>query len=140
VTTAETTAGTGTKVDRDEVFLEYTKSICPVCKVVIDAQVNIRDKVFLRERCPTHGPFGALLYSDAQMYMDSLRFNKPAIPLETQTEVVDGCPLDCGSLGWHRCPLDSGIRASNPTPAVRPTAETTTHPDSGRQKPSSGGS
>ncbi len=34
------------KKDRDEVFIEYTKSICPVCKVVIDAQVNIReDKV-----------------------------------------------------------------------------------------------
>jgi len=31
------------KVDRDEVFLEYTKSICPVCKVVVDAEVNIRD-------------------------------------------------------------------------------------------------
>jgi uncharacterized radical SAM superfamily Fe-S cluster-containing enzyme len=27
----------GTKRDRDEVFLEYTKSICPVCDVVVDA-------------------------------------------------------------------------------------------------------
>jgi 7,8-dihydro-6-hydroxymethylpterin dimethyltransferase len=25
------------KRDRDEVFVEYTKSICPVCKVVVDA-------------------------------------------------------------------------------------------------------
>ena len=31
------------KVDRDEVFVEYTKSICPVCKVVVDGQVNIRE-------------------------------------------------------------------------------------------------
>ncbi len=30
------------KVDRDEVFLELTRSICPVCKRVIDAEVNIR--------------------------------------------------------------------------------------------------
>ena len=38
--------------DRDEVFLEYTKSVCPVCKAVIDAQVNVRDnKVYLRKRC-----------------------------------------------------------------------------------------
>ena len=37
------------RVDRDEVFVEYTKSICPVCKAVVDAEVNIRDnKVFLR--------------------------------------------------------------------------------------------
>ena len=31
------------KVDRDEVFLEYTKSICAVCKVVVDAEINARD-------------------------------------------------------------------------------------------------
>jgi uncharacterized radical SAM superfamily Fe-S cluster-containing enzyme len=30
-------------VDRDEVFLEYTKSICPVCKMVIDGEVNAKD-------------------------------------------------------------------------------------------------
>src|SRR3990170_6221816 len=76
------------KVDRDEVFIEYTKSICPVCKIVVDGQVNVRDgKVFLRKRCPKHGTFEALLYSDAQLYFDSQRFNKPGtIPLETQTD------------------------------------------------------
>lgn len=92
------------KVDRDEVFLEYTKSICPVCKTVIDAEVNVKDnRVFLRKRCREHGKFEALLYSDAKMYFDSLRFNKPGtIPLETQTEVVDGCPLDCGLCPEHK--------------------------------------
>src|SRR4051794_483843 len=92
------------KVDRDEVFLEYTKSICPVCKTVIDAEVNVKDnKVFLRKRCAEHGQFEALLYSDAEMYFDSLRFNKPGtIPLETQTEVKDGCPLDCGLCPEHK--------------------------------------
>jgi len=52
------------KVDRDEVFLEYTKSICPVCKTVIDGEVNVKDnRVFLRKRCAEHGQFEALLYS-----------------------------------------------------------------------------
>ena len=37
------------------------------------------------------------------MYFDSLRFNKPGtIPLETQTEVKDGCPLDCGLCPDHK--------------------------------------
>ncbi len=92
------------KVDRDEVFLEYTKSICPVCKTVVDAEVNVKDnRVFLRKRCREHGKFEALLYSDAEMYFDSLRFNKPGtIPLETQTEVKDGCPLDCGLCPEHK--------------------------------------
>ncbi|MGH3666155.1 MAG: radical SAM protein [Egibacteraceae bacterium] len=84
--------------------MEYTKSICPVCKVVVDAQVNIRDdKVYLRKRCREHGPFEALVYGDAQMYLDSARFNKPGtIPLQFQTEVVDGCPSDCGLCPEHK--------------------------------------
>ena len=90
------------KRDRDEVFLEYTKSICPVCKVVVDAQINIRDgKVYLRKRCREHGGFEALVYGDAQAYLDSARFNKPGtIPLTFQTEVVDGCPSDCWTASW----------------------------------------
>jgi 7,8-dihydro-6-hydroxymethylpterin dimethyltransferase len=92
------------KRDRDEVFLEYTKSICPVCKVVVDAQVNIRDdKVFLRKRCREHGWFEALVYGDARMYLESARFNKPGtIPLKFQTEVRDGCPSDCGLCPEHK--------------------------------------
>jgi len=92
------------KSDRDEVFIEYTKSICPVCKVVIDAQVNIRaGKVCLRKRCREHGVFEALVYGDAQMYLDSARFNKPGtIPLAFQTEVRDGCPSDCGLCPEHK--------------------------------------
>jgi 7,8-dihydro-6-hydroxymethylpterin dimethyltransferase len=90
--------------DHGEVFVEYTKSICPVCKVVIDAQVNIRDdKVYLRKRCRQHGEFEALVYGDAQMYLDSTRFNKPGtIPLRFQTEVRDGCPSDCGLCPDHK--------------------------------------
>jgi hypothetical protein len=106
MTVPETTTPTGSprKRDRDEVFVEYTKSICPVCKVVVDAQVNIRDgKVFLRKRCREHGWFEALVYGDAQMYLDSARFNKPGtIPLRFQTEVVDGCPTDCGLCPEHK--------------------------------------
>jgi uncharacterized radical SAM superfamily Fe-S cluster-containing enzyme len=92
------------KVDRDEVFVELTRSICPVCKAVVDAQVNVRDdRVYLRKRCREHGEFEALVYGDARMYFDSVRFNKPGtIPLEFQTEVADGCPLDCGLCPEHR--------------------------------------
>jgi uncharacterized radical SAM superfamily Fe-S cluster-containing enzyme len=92
------------KQDRDEVFVEYTKSVCPVCKVVVDAQVNIRDgKVYLRKRCRDHGWFEALVYGDAQMYLDSARFNKPgSIPLTFQTEARAGCPSDCGLCPEHK--------------------------------------
>jgi uncharacterized radical SAM superfamily Fe-S cluster-containing enzyme len=105
------------KVDREEVFLEYTKSICPLCKVVVDGEVNVRDeKIFLRKRCPEHGQFEALLYSDARMYVESLRFNKPGtIPLETQTEIRDGCPLDCGLCPDHKQHACLGVLEVNST-------------------------
>jgi len=104
-----------TKRDRDEVFVEYTKSICPLCKAVVDAQVNIRDgKVFLRKRCRDHGEFEALVYGDAQMYLDSARFNKPGtIPLTFQTQVRDGCPSDCGLCPEHKQHACLGIIETN---------------------------
>jgi uncharacterized radical SAM superfamily Fe-S cluster-containing enzyme len=122
------------RVDRDEVFLEHTKSICPVCKAVIDAEVNVRDnKVLLRKRCRDHGEFEALLYGDAEMYVDMQRFNKPGtLPLQTQTEVRDGCPLDAGcaritsstpAWGSSRStpPATSTARCASPTPVTSPT-------------------
>ena len=92
------------KVDRDEVFLELTKSVCPLCKAVIDAEVNIREsRVIMRKRCQEHGEFEALISSDAELYMSQLRYNKPGtLPLEFQTEVKDGCPLDCGLCPEHK--------------------------------------
>jgi uncharacterized radical SAM superfamily Fe-S cluster-containing enzyme len=111
----ETTSGfanrSGNRVDRDEVFLEYTKSVCPVCKAVIDAEVNIRDdKVYLRKTCDVHGRFEALVYSDAELYLSYSRFNKPGTrSLATQTEVKDGCPLDCGLCPQHKQHAWAGI-------------------------------
>lgn len=92
------------KVDRDELFLELTKSICPVCKTVIDAEVNVRDgKVVMRKRCKEHGVFEALVYSDADLYLKTVGYNKPGtLPLQFQTEVRDGCPLDCGLCPDHK--------------------------------------
>ena len=83
------------KQDADYIFYELTRSICPECKAVIDAQIIIRDnKVFMRKRCPEHGWFETIISSDAEMYVNSIKFNKPGtIPLEFSTEVKDGCPL-----------------------------------------------
>ena len=92
------------RVGRDEVFLELTRSICPLCKRVVDAEVNARDnRVVLRKRCPEHGAFEALVSSDAQSYVAQQRFNKPGTPpLALQTEMHNGCPLDCGICPQHK--------------------------------------
>jgi uncharacterized radical SAM superfamily Fe-S cluster-containing enzyme len=99
------------RVDRSEVFLEYTKSVCPVCKAVVDAEVNARDnKVYLRKTCTVHGRFEALVYSDAELYLSYAKFNKPGtLSLTTQTEVKEGCPLDCGLCPEHKQHACAGI-------------------------------
>jgi hypothetical protein len=92
------------KKDAGYVFYELTRSICPECRRVIDAQVLIRDnKVYLRKRCSEHGLFEGLVYGDAQLYTSSSKFNKPGtIPLQFATEVKEGCPHDCGLCPDHQ--------------------------------------
>jgi hypothetical protein len=90
--------------DSDFIFHELTRSICPVCKGLIDAQVLLRDnRVYMRKRCPDHGWFEGLVSSDAQMYVASAPFNKPGtMPLRFGTQVERGCPLDCGLCPEHK--------------------------------------
>jgi len=62
--TALHAAGTSSpkKRDADYVFYELTRSICPECRRVIDAQIILRDnKVYMRKRCSQCGPFEALV-------------------------------------------------------------------------------
>lgn len=92
------------KRDADHVFHELTRSICPECRRLIDAHVILRDgKVFMRKRCPEHGPVEALIYADADAYVRNARFNKPGtIPLAFDHRVEHGCPYDCGLCPDHQ--------------------------------------
>ena len=92
------------KKDADYIFYELTRSICPECRKVIDAQVLLRDnKVYMRKRCPECGPFEGLIYGDAQMYVDQSKYNKPGtVPLAFGSDIQDGCPHDCGLCPDHQ--------------------------------------
>jgi uncharacterized radical SAM superfamily Fe-S cluster-containing enzyme len=92
------------KATRPEIFWEFTRSLCPTCKRLVDAQVLLREnKVYLRKRCPDHGQFEALIFGDAQLYTDIARYNKPGtIPLQFASEVHNGCPYDCGLCPDHQ--------------------------------------
>ncbi|GAI42544.1 unnamed protein product, partial [marine sediment metagenome] len=81
---------------RHNIFYELTRSLCPECRKLVDAQVLIRDHaVYLRKYCPEHGWHEALVSSDADWYINSLKFNKPgSIPNDFATKVEDGCPND----------------------------------------------
>ncbi|MBS1966581.1 MAG: radical SAM protein, partial [Chloroflexi bacterium SZAS-1] len=92
------------KRDADYIFYELTRSICPECRRVIDAQILLRaGKVYMRKRCPEHGQFEALIYGDAQAYTRLSGFNKPGtIPLAFTTTLDQGCPHDCGLCPDHQ--------------------------------------
>ncbi len=83
--------------------LGRTQSICPRCKAVLDAELVARDgRVVLVRECPDHGPFEAVVYGDADRYLEIQGFDKPGdSPLERQTEVERGCPHDCGICPEH---------------------------------------
>jgi 7,8-dihydro-6-hydroxymethylpterin dimethyltransferase len=83
--------------------LGRTQSICPRCRSVLDAELLVRDgRVVLSRTCPDHGRTEAVVYGDAERYLEIQRFNKPGErPLERQTEVERGCPHDCGICPEH---------------------------------------
>ena len=80
-----------------------TESICPRCKSVLDAELHVRNgRVVLGRECPDHGAFEAVVYGDAERYLDIQRFDKPGeAPRERQTEAARGCPHDCGICPEH---------------------------------------
>jgi hypothetical protein len=83
--------------------LGRTESICPRCRAVLDAELIVRDgRVVISRSCPDHGRFEAVVYGDAERYLEIQRFDKPGDkPLERQTEVARGCPHDCGICPEH---------------------------------------
>jgi uncharacterized radical SAM superfamily Fe-S cluster-containing enzyme len=83
--------------------LGSTQSICPNCRTVLDAELVNRDgRVILSRECPDHGRFEAVVYGDAERYMEIQRFDKPGeSPRERQAKVVNGCPRDCGICPEH---------------------------------------
>ncbi len=89
---------------RDHIFQGVTRSICPECRELVDAQELIRDNaVYLRKFCARHGWFESLVSSDADWYLNSLKYNKPgAVPNSFATDVERGCPHDCGLCPEHQ--------------------------------------
>lgn len=81
-----------------------TLSICPVCRRVLDATVELEDgQTYLRKSCPEHGFFDALVYADAAMYLEHQKFDRPGVaPRRWSANAVRGCPHDCGICPEHR--------------------------------------
>ena len=83
-----------------------TKSLCPVCKKIIDAEIYEKNgKVMIRKECSEHGKFEDVYWSDAKLFEKADKY----WPVEQKLKnplypVVDGCPFDCGLCDEHHTP------------------------------------
>lgn len=85
-------------------FIKNTKSICPECLKVLEATIfENDDKVYIRKECPEHGAFKDVYWSDYQQYLraEKLRYDGNGLN-NPRTEIVDGCPYDCGICPQHK--------------------------------------
>ena len=80
-----------------------TKSVCPVCLRVVDAQKRSeKDGVYLDKRCAEHGAFSSLIWEGN--LASYLRWNSEntAVDPPRQGRVPEkGCPKDCGLCTEH---------------------------------------
>jgi uncharacterized radical SAM superfamily Fe-S cluster-containing enzyme len=85
-------------------LLKKTKSLCPECMKVIEAEVVEEDgKALIRKKCPEHGKFEDVYYSDVEIFKRFEKFAEIGDGIENpRTEKKQGCPLDCGICPSHK--------------------------------------
>lgn len=85
-------------------LLKKTKSLCPVCLNVIEADILEEEgKVVMEKTCPEHGFFKDLYWGDAEMYKKAQEFIHDGKGVDNyMTERDKGCPFDCGICNEHK--------------------------------------
>jgi uncharacterized radical SAM superfamily Fe-S cluster-containing enzyme len=85
-------------------LLRKTKSLCPVCLNVIEADILEEDgKVVMEKTCPEHGFFKDLYWGDAEMYKEAQNYIHEGKGITNfMTERDKGCPFDCGLCNEHK--------------------------------------
>jgi uncharacterized radical SAM superfamily Fe-S cluster-containing enzyme len=84
-------------------LLKKTKSLCPECLKVIEADIKEDDgKVMLEKTCPEHGFFKDVYWGDADFYKRAQHFIKKGKGVSNPATKRDkGCPYDCGICDEH---------------------------------------
>jgi len=81
-----------------------TRSLCPECSQLIDAKIlEDSGKVVMEKRCPTHGEFRDIVYSDAKLYlkMEEWEFGDNRGLANPAVTTAKTCPEDCGLCNLH---------------------------------------
>lgn len=89
--------------NRDYIYYDYTKSVCPLCLHLCDAKIVFQnEKVWMLKNCKQHGESKVMIADDVEYYREIRNYNKQSeVPLKFNTKVHYGCPYDCGLCTDH---------------------------------------
>ncbi len=81
-----------------------TKSLCPECLEVIDAEVYESEggEILIKKKCEKHGEFEDVYWSDASLYHKFSKWRYEGKAGTTLTKTDKGCPFDCGLCPEHK--------------------------------------
>ena len=86
-------------------LIKKTRSLCPACNTVIDAEIAEEEgRIWLIRTCPEHGNFRNLYWSDAEMYRRFDRFDTIGTGVVNPQNVSappGSCPTACGLCKNH---------------------------------------
>jgi 7,8-dihydro-6-hydroxymethylpterin dimethyltransferase len=85
-------------------YFKKTRSICPHCLKVIDANVFEKDgRILIEKKCPKHGSFTDTYWSDAAQFKRFLSYQVKGSPIDNpNTKSKSRCPFDCGLCNKHK--------------------------------------
>jgi uncharacterized radical SAM superfamily Fe-S cluster-containing enzyme len=91
------------KVHVPSSVVRMISSLCPVCENIIDARIFQQDNVVLMEkRCPVHGDFRDILWSDAALYRRFMSYWSDGSGVENPISPARECTLNCGLCENHK--------------------------------------
>ncbi len=86
-------------------LIKKTKSLCPVCNTVVEADlVDEEGSVFIVRRCREHGETKDIYWSDSRMYRRFDEYEKIGSGIENpqSDSPPENCPNGCGLCSGHR--------------------------------------
>ncbi len=83
--------------------IKKTKSICPECLKIVDAEVyEDQGRVMIKKECKEHGVFENTYWSSSEIYNDASNYDYKGEGISNPQTTVEGeCPLNCGICSDH---------------------------------------
>lgn len=91
--------------------IKKTKSLCPECLSVIDAEVyKDKEKIMIKKECKKHGNFDSIYWGSDELYKKASESDFKGEGIENpHTDSQDDCPLNCGLCFEHESQTILGL-------------------------------